>query len=170
MSAPWRKPLDVDRLAEHGADLEFAVPLAELSTLRSPHGAVAGEAHGRARFAREQGVAVVELTLSGVATLTCQRCMQPMEYPFETHARIGLVASEVQTGELPADLEPVLAAGGRISLGELVTQELVLLLPIVPRHADEARCAGAASVAPAQRSAGAETQRPFEHLAELLKR
>jgi len=169
MSAPWRKPLDVDRLSDGGADLEFAVPLAELSELRSPQGEVAGEARGRARFSREQGVAVVELALTGVATLTCQRCMQPMEYPFESRTRVALLASEAQTGELPPDLEPVLAADGRISLGELITQELLLLLPIVPRHAADAPCAGSAAVAPAQPSGG-QTQRPFAHLAELLKR
>ena len=169
MPAPWRKPLDVDRLSESGADLEFAVPLAELAGLRSPQGEVAGEAHGRAQFSSEQGVAVVELTLTGVATLLCQRCMRPMEYPFETRSRIGLVASEKQSGELPPDLEPVLAADGRISLGELITQELLLLLPIVPRHAADAPCAGSAAVAPTERGGG-ETQRPFAHLAELLKR
>jgi uncharacterized protein len=169
MSAPWRKPLDVDRLSDGGADVDFAVPLAELQGLRSPHGGVTGEARGRARFCREQGIAVVELTLTGVATLTCQRCMQPMEYPFESRTRVALVASEAQSGELPADLEPVLAAGGRISLSELITQELLLLLPIVPRHAGDGPCAGTPAGALPQR-AGSETQRPFAHLAELLKR
>ena len=111
----------------------------------------------------------MELTLTGVATLTCQRCMGPLQYPFETRTRVGLVASEAQSAELPPDLEPVLAEGGRISIGELVTQELLLLLPVVPRHAGNGPCAGTAAATVPQR-AGGETQRPFAHLAELLKR
>jgi hypothetical protein len=39
----------------------------------------------------------------------------------------------------------------------------------VPRHAADAPCAGSAALAPTQ-GGGGETQRPFAHLAELLKR
>src|SRR5262249_10496322 len=34
MSPPWSKPLDIDRLADGEADIDFAVPLAELPRLR----------------------------------------------------------------------------------------------------------------------------------------
>jgi uncharacterized protein len=159
----------VERLADGVADIEFAVPLAELTGLRSLRAGVAGSARGHARFSREQGVAVAELTLHGSATLECQRCMRPMELPLDMVTRVALIASEAEAARVPGDLEPVLAAGGRISIGELVTEELLLTLPIVPLHGDGALCASAAAAPTAQQDGG-ETHRPFGRLAELLKR
>jgi uncharacterized protein len=167
MSPPWSKPLDVDRLSCGGADVDFAVPLAELAGLRSLRGGVAGSVHGHVHFAREQGVAVAELVLKGTATLECQRCMKPMECALDSVARIALIATEAQAGKLPPDLEPVLAEGGSISMARLITEELLLTLPIVPLHEGE-RCAGAPGQAVPEHAG--ETHRPFARLAELLKR
>jgi uncharacterized protein len=166
MSPPWLKPLEVDRLSEAQAAVDFAVPVAELSGLRSLRGGIAGSVGGRVRFAREQGLATADLTLSGTVTLECQRCMKPMELALETATRVALVTSEAEAGRVAADLEPVLAEGGRISIGELITEELLLLLPIVPLHAVGAGCAAV----PGMGESGSETHRPFARLGELLKR
>jgi uncharacterized protein len=169
MSPPWSRPLDVARLADGGAEVDFAVALAELTGLRSLRAAAAGSVHGRVRFTRERGIAVAELALGGSATLECQRCMRPMHIPLESLSRLALVSSEAEAAGVPAELEPVRAEGGRISIGGLVTEELLLTLPIVPLHADAADCAGVAAAG----AAGAErpdTQRPFAQLAELMKR
>ena len=165
MSPPWSKPLDVDRLADGGAEVDFAVPLAELSGLRA---GVAGSVHGHVRFTRAQGVAVAELVLQGTATLECQRCMKPMECALDSTARIALIATEAQAGKLPPDLEPLLAEGGRVSIARLITEELLLTLPIVPLHEGDQPCASAPGEALPQH--GGETHRPFARLAELLKR
>jgi uncharacterized protein len=167
MPPTWSKPLEVDRLAGADADVDFVIPLAELSGLRSLREGIAGSVSGRVHFAREQGFAAAQLTLSGTVTLECQRCMKPMQLPLETTARVALIAAEAEAGRVPADLEPVLAAGGRISLGELITEELLLMLPIVALHADSDACAAAAA---AVRDSGSETHRPFAGLGELLKR
>ena len=124
MPPPWSKPLEVDRLAGTEADVDFAIPLAELPGLRS--------------------------------------------LPLEATARVALIGAEADVSRVPADLEPVLAEGGRISIGELVTEELLLVLPIVPLHTDGNGCAAAPGETP--RDGGSETHRPFARLGELLKR
>jgi uncharacterized protein len=171
MSPPWSKPLDVDRLAETKADIDFAVPLAELLRVRSKLASVAGSVRGHVRFEREAGIAVAELTMSGTATLVCQRCLDAMGLPIESTVRIGLIEAEADMGRVPDDLEPMLAPEGRISIGELVEEELLLALPIVPRHEDADECAVAPS-APLVTDEREEpkTQKPFERLGELLKR
>jgi DUF177 domain-containing protein len=169
MSPPWSKPLEVDRLADGGAVVDFAIPLAELSGLRSARAGVAGSVQGRTRFARAQGLAVAELSLSGSATLECQRCMRPMELALDSVARVALVTSESEAGSVPEDLEPVLARGGRISIGELVTEELLLTLPIVPLH-QGSECPSAPAPGAAQEPREGETHKPFARLAELMKR
>ena len=166
---PWSQPLEVDRLADSGADVDFAVPLGELSGLRSLRAGVAGSVRGRAHFAREEGVPVADLEFKGTVTLQCQRCLQLMERPLEGVSRIALIGSEMQAARVPLEREPVLAPGGRISIGELLTEELLLLLPIVPLHEDRERCASeSAAAGPA--AAGGEMQRPFANLADLFKR
>jgi len=94
--------------------------------------------------------------------------MQPLELPIDTAARVGLVGSEAEVARVPADLEPMLAPGGRISVGELVTEEMSLLLPIVPLHGADEKCA--AAPAAAQERADEATHKPFAQLGELLKR
>ena len=166
MSPPWSKPLEVDRLADGAAVVDCEVPLAELPGLRALRGGVTGSVQAHARFGREQGLAIAGLSLKGRATLECQRCLQPLEVPLDAQARIALLASEADAGKVPDDLEPVLAANGRTSMGEIITEELLLTLPIVPLHADE-RCASSAQPAAAPAS---ETHRPFAGLGELMKR
>ncbi|HYL01979.1 MAG TPA: YceD family protein [Steroidobacteraceae bacterium] len=169
MSQPWSRPLDVGRLADGGADVDFAVPLTELEDLRVLRASLAGEVHGKAHFSREQGTAVVELTVEGAATLECQRCMRPMRLPVASQVRVALVASDADAARLPADLEPVLAAGGHISITQLLTEELLLTLPIVPLHVGTEECI-APGVRDASAERGGETHQPFARLAELLKR
>jgi uncharacterized protein len=89
-----------------------------------------------------------------------------MVEPVRSSARVALITSEADAARVPEHLEPVLAAGGRVSVGELVEEELLLALPIVPLHSEGSGCA--ASTGPEQRLA--TTQRPFEGLGELFKR
>ena len=175
MSPPWSKPLDIDRLADGQADIDFAVPLAELTRLRSQLASVDGIVRGRVHFTRESGFVVVHLTLSGAATLTCQRCLGTMSEPVASSVRVALITSEADANRVPEHLEPVLAPGGRTTVGELVEEELLLALPIVPLHGEGSECAVDGSSQQASATKVSETpeqttQRPFAQLDKLLKR
>jgi DUF177 domain-containing protein len=171
MPPPWSKPLDIDRLADGEADIDFAVPLAELPRLRSQLTSVEGMVRGRVHFTRESGFVVTDLEVNGAAVLTCQRCLGAMTEPVNSSVRVALITAEADVGRVPEHLEPMLAAGGRITVGELVEEELLLTLPSVPLHAEAGECAVAADV-PAASAAAPEhtTQKPFAQLGELLKR
>jgi uncharacterized protein len=170
MSSPWSKPLDVDRLSEAEADVDFVIPLAELPRLRAQLASVAGEVHGRVHFRRAAGIPVAELTVEGTASLVCQRCLETMQVGVEATTEVGLVATEADASRVPEELEPVLAPEGRISVGDLIEEELLLTLPIVPLHAEGDACEVAPSAPLAENGREEETQKPFEQLAELLKR
>jgi uncharacterized protein len=168
--SPWSRPLEVERLADTQAEVEFSGEIAELPGLRSLRAGVAGSVRGQARFSREQGFTVVELSVDGRATLVCQRCLQPIELPLAGSTRIALIGSESESARVPEQLEPVLASGGRTSLGELVAEELLLMLPIVPLHAGGEKCARAPQSVPGDVPPRGETHRPFAGLGELMKR
>jgi uncharacterized protein len=171
MSPPWSKPLEIDRLVETKADIDFVVPLAELLRLRSQLASVGGSVRGHVHFAREVGIGVAELALSGTVTLVCQRCLEIMELRVESTVRVGLIEAVADMNRMPEDLEPMLAPEGRISIGELVEEELLLALPIVPLHESAAGCAVALSTpAVTEEQEERKTQKPFERLGELLKR
>ena len=91
--------------------------------------------------------------------------LAPMVWPVASRARIAIVADADAAERVAPEFETVLAPGGRITVGELVEEELLLALPIVPMHADRADC----GVSAAGERAAEETQKPFAGLAALLK-
>lgn len=160
MPGGWSKPRDVAKLADSRAEFDYAIPCAELSGLKegfSGHGEVL---RLRAVFGRLQGLPVAEITLQGAVSATCQRCLAPMRWPIDSHSRVAVVSAAGSAG-VPESCETFLAEDGHVSLLALADEELLLALPLVPRHAAGERCG------PAEDDA-VETQRPFAELGQLL--
>ena len=72
----------------------------------------------------------------GSVPMTCQRSLKRYRQPIDSHSSVAVVASEDQLSALPEDLEPKLVPKGRLKLVELVEDELLLALPLVPRDPD----------------------------------
>lgn len=161
----WSRPLNAERLADGRTDIDFAIPLRELSRLAPQLARGEGMARGRASFVRERTLAVVDLAVDASVPLTCQRCLQPMEWSVASRARVAIVNDATAADRVAAEFETVIAPGGRISVGELVEEELLLALPIIALHPEGEAC-GAQAV---DESDG-KTQKPFAELAALLKR
>ena len=88
----------------------------------------------------------------------------------EAARRVGLIGHGGRRDRVPEELEPVLAPEGGSASAELVEEELLLTLPIVPLHEEGTTCAVSRRTRWSPMSAGEETQKPFEQLGELLKR
>lgn len=161
----WSRPHDAEQLADRRTDIEFTIPLPELPRLAGYLALAEGRAQGTASFVREQGLAVVDLEVEATVPLTCQRCLRPMSWPVASRVRIALVADADAAERVAPQFEAVIAPAGRITVGELVDEELLLDLPIVPLHADPKVCA--VQLADERDET---TQQPFAGLAELLKR
>jgi len=172
MSEPWSQLSDVDRLADRQADVAFEIPLDQLPRVRAQLAGPGGKVRGVVHFRREAGFPVAGLEMDGVATLVCQRCLEPMKWPLGGTARVALVAAESEADRVPQEFETVHAPEGRIRVRDLVEEELVLALPLVPLHADPGECRDGedAPEPAADPPEEPETQKPFERLGELLKR
>jgi uncharacterized protein len=97
---------------------------------------VAWSAQGE-RLPAAGGEAEWWLSLSAQAPvwLTCQRCLQPFKLPLAFERRLRFVRGEAEAEALDAESEDdVLALSPWLNLRELVEDELLLALPIVPRH------------------------------------
>jgi uncharacterized protein len=68
-------------------------------------------------------------------TLECQRCLQPMRVSLHADRRIFFVEGEAAAEALDAESEDdVLALTPALDLADLIEDELLLALPLVPRH------------------------------------
>jgi uncharacterized protein len=139
--------LDVGAFCRAGARLQGAWILAELPRLQAcgqPEGAahdfapvpVSWAAAGEVRPARGGGEEMwLDLQAEACIALQCQRCLQPMQQALKVHRWIRFVRDEAEAERLDEELEDdVLALTSRLNLRDLVEDELILALPLVPRH------------------------------------
>ena len=93
-------------------------------------------AHGEQRAARgAQPQTWLHLKAQTRLRLECQRCLQPVDTALNIDRSFRFVAGEDAAAQLDADSEDdVLALTRALDLAELVEDELLLALPLVPRH------------------------------------
>lgn len=82
----------------------------------------------------EQKVNYLKGRLETKLTLQCQRCMEPYIYEIMSDFALGIVTTLEEADALPELYEPVLSKEGSLALRELIEDELILNLPIIPRH------------------------------------
>ncbi|PXW26554.1 DUF177 domain-containing protein [Paraburkholderia caballeronis] len=78
----------------------------------------------------------LRLAVHGSAWLECQRCLAPYEQAFDADAAYRVVATEEEADEFPLDDDEVeVIVGSRhFDLVDLIEEELLLSLPLVPKH------------------------------------
>ena len=134
--------LDVRRFAEAGATLESADPLPAFRRLRAE---AQGEADAREVHWQARGELInpqhvqpqVWLHLQAQATLplVCQRCLSPVDVPLAVDRSFRFVADEATAAaEDDASEEDLLVLSRSFELPELVEDELLMELPVAPRH------------------------------------
>ena len=70
-----------------------------------------------------------------VARLECQRCLQPLSEALQVDRRVRFVAGEDEAMRLDEESEDdVLALVARLDVFDLLEDELILAVPLVPRH------------------------------------
>jgi uncharacterized protein len=78
-------------------------------------------------------VPFVEVRVDAELPLECQRSLQVFMHPVHVVQRLGLILDEADEAGLPPDYEPLLVpADGMLRPAELVEDELILAVPVVP--------------------------------------
>lgn len=102
--------------------------------------------------------------------MTCQRCLTPVDVPLDVDRSFRFVADEATAEAHDDDCEEDLLAFSReFDLRELIEDELLMALPVVPKH-DE--CPSTVSMASSDddfEEANAAKPNPFAALAGLRK-
>ena len=91
-----------------------------------------------------QGLTTIEGSAQTRVKLECQRCSEHFEHSCDVEFIYTPLSAKVEEDELPDVYEPIeLDENGEINLHQLLEDELILNLPIVPMHAEhECRRAG----------------------------
>lgn len=118
----------------------------------------------------------LHLRVTGQLQLHCQRCLAEVGFDCVVDSRLMLVSAEANEAaaaewpedELEADEFDAIPASRELSLLTLVEEEVLLALPLVPRHAD---CVLPVSLAGDGESSEQESEpSPFAALAGLKKK
>jgi len=122
-------------LAEKGAHLVGTLPLKAMSRLAEASLDGSGQAQVDLHFGRAEVGKVYEITgrLRATVRAACQRCLEPMALPLEAEVRLLLL----RPGERPEGLAPeveALVVDKPLRLSELVEDELLLAMPMIPAH------------------------------------
>ena len=134
--------LDVRAFARTGGSLGGSVPLSAFSRVAQDcvdggaDATVVWSAQGQSRGA--DGAAIepwLHVQARTELPLICQRCLEPMRAPAEVDQWYRFVADEA-TAELQDDTaaEDLLVESADFDLRELVEDELVLAMPLIPSH------------------------------------
>ncbi len=134
--------VDLHEMARRGAELEGDFALAPMPRLATALSESAGDARVRwVLRAQLRGLPgggtqpIAELEVEAELPLQCQRCLSTVRVPVVDHARFRLVdvEPELSDAELEGD-EEALCAAAPLDLRELVEDQLILALPLVPMH------------------------------------
>lgn len=159
--------LDAWRTVAARRSFEGRLPLSSLTRLRSLLSDDEGEVRYALQFDRDLlQVPYVELRIEARLPLVCQRSLQRFLLPVDLVQRLGLVRSEDEEAALPPGYEALLVPGdGELRPADLVEDELVLAVPVVPVDPDSA---AVERDWPVQEQEKAEAS-PFAALASLKK-
>lgn len=134
--------LDVKAFAEDAGELSAEDRLGNHPRLLAETGGLGAEtplawsAAGELRNPRHLHPEIwLELRASAVLPLTCQRCLTPVDVPVQVKRPFRFVADEiVAMAEDDRSEEDLLALSRSFDLVELVEDELLMDLPVAPRH------------------------------------
>ncbi len=127
--------IDLFEFARLGGEAAGELPLARMQRVDTPDrsGALAWKAavgaEGRPGFPR------LDLEIEGAIPLICQRCLQPMTQAVAVRSRFLIVPDESQAGALDDDAYDAIVGATDFDLDALIEDEIILALPIAPRHA-----------------------------------
>lgn len=138
MSASLPEVLDAWRTVAARRSFEGRLPLASMRRLRDS----LVDAEGEVAYVIEFGtdslqVPYIELQIDAELPLECQRSLQRYLEPVKIVQRLGLIRDEEDEAGLPPGYEPLLMAEhGELRPAELIEDELILAVPVVPVNPD----------------------------------
>lgn len=170
MSAALPLVIDLVQAARQDTRLHGELAISSMPRLVAQLASGDGQAQVDLRVHLDEGGArVVDGHIDAELQLQCQRCLEPMRFSAHTDTRLAWVKTEDEAAALSGDFyEPLLAPDGRVTVAELVADELLLALPFAARH--ETLCGESVELQVRRPPPDEEKKSPFEALAALKRK
>ena len=130
-----------------------------------------GEVEFELEFGRDElGTAYLDVRAKAPLTVICQRSLEPFVLEVTVDNRLGLIRSEREESGLSPGCEPLLVEeDGKLLPADVIEDELLLALPLVPINPDSRLPDEVTSPGPEDDSDQGRTDNPFAVLRELKK-
>ena len=132
-----RLPLQVDpyRLAAKEEHLEGTIPLKQMKRLLEAVEIADGEINVDVKFGIDDlNVVFLAGNIKTEVALICQRCMEVVVLPIDINAHVAFVRGEAEMESLPEGYEGCLINEVPVMLSDIIEDEILLALPVVPKH------------------------------------
>ena len=123
--------------AKEGRVLEGVLPLSSLERLHDLLAEVSGDVSFRLQGLKgEHGELMLHLEVTGLLPLACQRCLKAIPFDLDVDSLLELIpeGADMSQDELEDDTRDFLPVAGELYVAELVEDEILLALPVAPRH------------------------------------
>ena len=171
LKGPIPPHIDPRKLADRGATLEGEWPITQFPRLCEQLVSDVGTVRARFEFGRdEQKLIVMRGTLEVEVQMVCQRCLEPASLPVRSEFVYAVLREGASQDSVSKSYDALEVGEEPLDLIELVEDELLLALPIVPAHEPDA-CQHPAGFAAAPEPSVNEVSRsnPFDVLAQLKR-
>ena len=132
-----KRIIDSFAFAREGRALEGTLAVSSLERLHDQLADAAGELAFRVQGRRgRRGEPLLEVEVSGTLALSCQRCLEGVRFDVDIDSLLELVpeGAELSQDELEDDTRDFLPVAGDLDVAQLVEDEVLLALPVAPRH------------------------------------
>jgi len=161
--------IDPFRSADHAVNLHGTLLIKDMQRLCGSLSTDEGDVTVSLQFGvNDEGVRYLQGHLETNVMLQCQRCMGSFKYGIISDLLVGIVHTEEEAAELSATYDPVIAKEGMLILSDVIEDELIISLPIVPMHDLPACKVKLPLVASSGSAAEVEKSNPF-NVIELLR-
>jgi uncharacterized protein len=131
-------PITIDpyKSAQRRLECQGVFELSEMNRLLAACESCSGQTKVDVKFdVDELGLVVISGKGSASVMLTCQRCTEAFENALDIDFTFSPVKDADAAAELPSYYDAIeLDENGEVNLRELVEDELLLAIPLIPRH------------------------------------
>jgi uncharacterized protein len=132
----WYSLHDLESLAGRDVALSGELVLATLPRLVSLLHSDVGSVRASLRFRqRRDGWLAAELEYQASVQLVCQRCLEPVRHAMAERVDMVLADAARMPAVVPVGYAPFELEEGRLLPAQLIEDELIVAIPLVPKHA-----------------------------------
>ena len=126
----WYSLRDLESLADRGVTLSGELDIGRLTRLRG----------GELSVLIAVSWLASEVEYRADVELVCQRCLEPFRQELEENVNVVIADSDSLPTTVPTGFEPFELEDGRLQPVQLIEDEVIVAIPLVPKHARVEDC------------------------------